>query len=30
MAARRMPAWQAGPLWVVLTAAGLAVAALPR
>lgn len=30
MAARRMPAWQAGPLWVVLTLAGLAVAALPR
>lgn len=30
MAARRMPAWQAAPLWVALTLAGLAVTPLPR
>ncbi|MEK7859707.1 MAG: hypothetical protein AAB320_11270 [Elusimicrobiota bacterium] len=30
MARRRMPLWQSAPLWVLVTAAAVAVAALPR
>lgn len=30
MARRKMPLWQSAPLWVVVTSAALAVAALPR